>query len=525
MPAGTKPLGEVLVEERLISREQLSEAMNRQRETGRPIGKILLEMGAVNEEALVEAVAGQLGVPYIDLVAYPPSLSMIQLVSKEVAVRHQAVPVELVDGELLVAMVEPTNQAALREITEITRYPCRPALALRRRIAEVIDIAWSGSAALDPMEDALHEVVGPAPQHLTPDEKELSMHELLDRMIDEDASDLHLTVNSAPTLRVRGSLRRLDDYPLLQPVELRKLVYSILTQRQREKLESELELDLAYSLPNRARFRINVFFQKDAIGAAIRLIPMNIRSIQDLGVPPKVADFAHLPRGLVLVTGPTGSGKSTTLAGVIDIVNSERPDHILTVEDPIEYVHNHKQAIVNQREVGADTKGFANALRSALREDPDVILVGEMRDLETIQTALTAAETGHLVFATLHTQSAPEAIDRVIDVFPPHQQQQVRTQLAATIMGIVTQQLLATADGTGRVIACEVLVATPAIRNLIREGKTHMIYSSMQAGGSHGMQTMDQALADLVKANKITFELGLERCHSAEEFARLSGRS
>jgi twitching motility protein PilT len=325
-------------------------------------------------------------------------------------------------------------------------------------------------------------------------------------------------------MRMRGALQRLDDYPIMQPAELRKILYSILTQRQREALEENLELDLAYSLPSKARFRINVYFQKDSIGAAIRLIPMKIRSIADLGVPPKVADFAHLARGLVLVTGPTGSGKSTTLAGVIDIVNSERSDHILTVEDPIEYLHHSKTGIVNQREVGADTHGFANALRSALRQDPDVILVGEMRDLETIQTALTAAETGHLVFATLHTQSAPEAIDRIIDVFPPHQQQQVRTQLGATIQGIVTQQLLPTADGAGRVIACEVLVATPAVRNLIREGKTHMIYSSMQAGGSHGMQTMDQALGLLVREGKITFELGLERCHSAEEFTRLAGR-
>ncbi|MGZ4120648.1 MAG: PilT/PilU family type 4a pilus ATPase [Actinomycetota bacterium] len=524
MPAGSKPLGEVLVEERLISREQLSDAMRRQQETGRPIGKILLEMGALTEDALVEAVASQLGVPYIDLVAYPPSQSVALLVSKEVAARHQAVPVELDERGLLVAMVEPTNQAGLREISEITGYACRPALAPRRRILEVIDLAYSGSAALDPMEDVLQEVVGPAPRHLEPDAKEISMHELLDRMVEEDASDLHLTQGSPPTIRVHGHLRGLDDFPVMQPAELRKLLYSILTQRQRESLEESLELDLAYSYASKARFRINVYFQKDSIGAAIRLIPTTIRSIGELGVPPKVADFAYLARGLVLVTGPTGSGKSTTLAGIIDIVNSERADHILTVEDPIEYLHRSKTAIVNQREVGADTRGFANALRSALRQDPDVILVGEMRDLETIQTALTAAETGHLVFATLHTQSAPEAVDRIVDVFPPHQQQQVRTQLGATIQGIVTQQLLQNAEGNGRVIACEVLVATPAVRNLIREGKTHMIYSSMQAGGSYGMQTMDQALGQLVREGKITFELGLERCHSAEEFTRLAGR-
>ncbi len=522
--SGSKPLGEVLVEERLISRDQLQSALNRQRDTGRPLGKILLEMGVVDEEALVEAVSRQLGVPYIDLVAFPPSASVACLIPKDVAQRHACIPVDIDGDTLIVAMVEPTNRVALREVADITGYACKAAMAVKHRIVEVIDLVHSGETALDPIEDVLQEVVGTAPIHPEPSAKELDMHEMLERLIDEGGSDLHLTVGSCPTIRLRGALRRLEDYPVLQPAELRKVIYSVLTQRQREHLESTLELDLAYALPGKARFRFNVYFQKDAIGAAIRLIPFEIKTIQDLGVPPRVADFAFLQRGLVLVTGPTGSGKSTTLAGIIDIVNSQRPDHILTVEDPIEFVHQHKKAIVNQREVGADTKGFANALKSALRQDPDVILVGEMRDLETISTALTAAETGHLVFATLHTQSAPEAIDRVIDVFPPHQQTQVRVQLAATIQGIVTQQLLPTIDGHGRAIAVEVLVATPAIRNLVREGKTHQIYSAMQAGAQHGMQTMDQALANLVRAGKISFELALERGHNADDLARLAGR-
>jgi twitching motility protein PilT len=286
-----------------------------------------------------------------------------------------------------------------------------------------------------------------------------------------------------------------------------------------------LELDLAYTLPGKARFRVNVYFQKDAMGAAFRLIPVEIRSIEALGLPPKVSDFAHLTRGFVLITGPTGHGKSTSLAAIIDVINRERPDHIMTVEDPIEYLHRHKQAIINQREVGTDTKSFASALKHVLRQDPDVILVGEMRDLETIQVALTAAETGHLVFATLHTQDAPQTIDRVIDVFPPHQQQQVRVQLAASLQGIVSQQLLPTKDGSGRMVACEILVATPAVRNLIREGKTHMIYSAMQAGGKYGMQTMDQALAEAVKKGKISYDLGLERCHNPEDYNKLCGRA
>jgi twitching motility protein PilT len=278
-------------------------------------------------------------------------------------------------------------------------------------------------------------------------------------------------------------------------------------------------------LPGRARFRLNVYFQRDAIGAAFRAIPHEVRLLEELGLPPKVADLARLARGFVLVTGPTGSGKSTTLAAIIDVINRQRPDHIMTVEDPIEYLHRHKTAIINQREVGTDTKSFASALKHVLRQDPDVILVGEMRDLETISVALTAAETGHLVFATLHTQDAPQTIDRVIDVFPPHQQQQVRVQLASALQGVVCQQLIPTADGVGRALAVEVLIATPAIRNLIREGKTHMIYSSMQAGAKFGMQTMDQALAELVKSRKISFDIALERCHNAEDLSTLSGRS
>ena len=526
--AGSKPLGEVLVQARLISREQLHEALARQRDTGRPLGKILLEQGAVSEDSLVEAVSRQLGVPYVDLSAYPPATAIVRLIPRDLAERYTAVPVSVEDGELVVAMAEPMNAPALREIAEASGYPCRAALAVRGRITDVIAHAFAGGGdapRLDPIEDVLQASLGPPPPAPEAMTKEISMHDLLERLIDEGGSDLHLTVGSQPTIRVRGSLTRLMEYEVMQPAELRKLIYSILTQRQRETLEANLELDLAYALPGRARFRINAFFQKDAIGAAIRLIPFEIKTLGQLGVPPRVADFAHLPRGLVLVTGPTGSGKSTTLAAVIDIVNSERPEHILTVEDPIEFVHKHKKGIVNQREVGGDTKGFANALKSALRQDPDVILVGEMRDLETISTALTAAETGHLVFGTLHTQSAPEAIDRVIDVFPPHQQQQVRVQLAATIQGVVTQQLLRTADGLGRAIACEVMVATPGIRNMVREGKSHMIYSAMQAGGGHGMLTMDQSLAALVRARTITYELALERCHNAEDFNRLCGRA
>jgi twitching motility protein PilT len=347
------------------------------------------------------------------------------------------------------------------------------------------------------------------------------VQELLARVLDIGASDLHLTAGAKPTVRLHGDLVALEQYPPMDPDQLRRMLYAILTQRQRERLEQELELDLSYSLPGKGRFRVNVYFQRDAIGAAFRLIPFKIRSLEELGAPPQVADFARLARGLVLVTGPTGSGKSTTLAALIDIVNTERPCHIITVEDPIEYLHRHKTAIVNQREIGADSHSFANALKHVLRQDPDVILVGEMRDLETIQTAITAAETGHLVFATLHTQDAPQTIDRIIDAFPPYQQQQVRVQLSTTLQGVVTQQLLQTWDGKGRTVAAEVMIATPAIRNLIREAKVHQIYSSMQAGAQHGMMTMDHALARLVMQGAISAELAMQRCHDPQELSRL----
>jgi twitching motility protein PilT len=352
---------------------------------------------------------------------------------------------------------------------------------------------------------------------------QIPVPELLTALLEVGGSDLHLTVGTPPVVRVNGELERLEKYPPLTPRALQGMIYAILPQKLRERFEQELELDMSYSLPGQARFRVNVYQQRDALGAAFRLIPFEIKKLDDLGLPGVVADLARFPRGFVVVTGPTGSGKSTTLAGMVDVVNEERAGHIMTVEDPIEFLHKHKKCIVNQREVGADTHGFGQALKHVLRQDPDVILVGEMRDLETISTAITAAETGHLVFATLHTQDAPQTIDRIIDVFPPHQQQQVRVQLATTLQGVVTQQLLQTTDGQGRVAACEVLVTTPAIRNLIREGKVHQIYSAMQAGGRYGMQTMDMSIASHVKAGRINQQVAFERCHDPEELQRLVG--
>jgi twitching motility protein PilT len=340
---------------------------------------------------------------------------------------------------------------------------------------------------------------------------EYSIDDLLRRAHELEASDLHITPGTEPVVRVRGKLQRLDEFEKLTPDLTRELVYRILSTHQQKTLETKRNVDLAYSLPGVARFRVNAFFQRQAIGAAFRMIPSEIKSLDELGLPAQLGDLAAKPRGLVLVTGPTGSGKSTTLAAMLDMINRSRSEHILTIEDPIEFLHWHRNCVVNQREIGGDATTFAEALRAALRQDPDVILVGEMRDLETIGTALTAAETGHLVFATLHTQSAPQTIDRVIDVFPAEQQDQVRVQLSGTLQGVVTQTLVPTADGRGRVAALEILIPDDAVRNLIRQGKIEQIYSGMQTGTANGMQTMEQSLASLVLRHVITREEALNR--------------
>ncbi|MDQ3850826.1 MAG: type IV pilus twitching motility protein PilT [Actinomycetota bacterium] len=339
--------------------------------------------------------------------------------------------------------------------------------------------------------------------------------DILIAVLQRRASDLHITAGARPTIRVRGKLVALDEYPVLTSEDTRELVYSILTSAQRQRLETHWQLDFAYAIPGQARFRVNAYFQRAALAAAFRLIPEAITPIDSLGLPPVVHDFTRKPRGLVLVTGPTGSGKSTSLASMIDEINDTRDEHILTIEDPIEFLHGHKRCVVNQRELGSDAESFALGLKAALRQDPDVILVGEMRDMETIATAVTAAETGHLVFATLHTQDAPQTIDRIIDVFPGGQQAQIRVQLSVALQGVMTQQLLPTADGSGRCVACEVLVPTAAVRNLIREGKTHQIYSVMQTGSQFGMQTMDAALATLVRAGTISRTLAESRSRAS----------
>jgi len=347
----------------------------------------------------------------------------------------------------------------------------------------------------------------------------------LNAVVQLRASDLHVGVNAAPMIRIDGGLRPIDGLEAWDAEKVRTALHSIMTPEHRDIFATALELDFAYTLSETSRFRVNIYQQRGALGAAFRLIPTEIKQLAALGIPEKIGKFSQLPRGLVLVTGPTGSGKSTTLAALIDLVNQTRADHIVTVEDPIEFMHQNKMSLVNQREVGHDTHSFNNALKHVLRQDPDVILIGELRDLETISVALTAAETGHLVFATLHTQDAAQTIDRIIDVFPPHQQGQVRAQLAATLQGVVCQTLVKKVGGSGRAVATEVLITTPAISNLIREGKTYQIHSSMQAGRELGMHTMDQHLADLVNAGVISHQSAHEKAHDLEDIKQLIRRA
>jgi len=352
-----------------------------------------------------------------------------------------------------------------------------------------------------------------------------SLSELLKRMVDAGGSDLHITTNSPPRIRVHGALKPCEDLPVLGPADTKQLAYSILTDAQKHRFEEGLELDFSFGIKNIARFRGNLFNQRGAVAGVFRVIPYEIKSFDQLGLAQVVRKLCEKPRGLILVTGPTGSGKSTTLATMLNLINEARYEHMITIEDPIEFIHAHKKCLVNQREIHSDTHSFANALRAALREDPDVVLIGEMRDLETIESALRIAETGHLTFGTLHTNSASSTINRIIDVFPSHQQSQIRAQLSLVLEGIMCQTLLPRADGKGRVMAMEILVPNAAIRNLVREDKIHQIYSAMQSGqDKFGMQTLNQSLHSLFQQRLITLETAMGRSSNAEELQDMISR-
>lgn len=374
-----------------------------------------------------------------------------------------------------------------------------------------------GPLAPPQIEEKKEEPIPPGPRRVLED---IHIDELLDYVVEMNCSDLHICADSPPVIRLDGALRRLN-YDSFTPQDTQRMMYEIISDEQVHRFETTLELDFSYAMPRRARFRVNMYRDRGAVAAAFRLIATKIPTVEQLNLPPFLNTLTEKPRGLILVTGPTGSGKSTSLAAMLHHINTNQAVHIITIEDPIEYLHEHRLSVINQRELGGDTKSFANALRASLREDPDVLLVGEMRDMETIALAITAAETGHLVFATLHTNSAAESIDRIIDVFPPGQQEQIRVQLANNLQAVITQQLLPKATGSGRVPAIEIMVASPAVRNLIRENKTHQIPSMIQTSRQAGMMTMDQCLRELYIRGQVTWDEIMTRAHNVEELKKM----
>jgi twitching motility protein PilT len=498
---------------------------------------LLISRDVTSQEVVLGLLSQLTRLPVVDLDVDRPSDEALAAAPVTVAREYGAVGYRLDGDRLTTAFGDPPDEDDVRALSVLVGHEVVPVLANPLAIERVLaSIEASAPAVPAPANGNGHAAANGANgaaqaafnggqgggQHATPNREEspdagLHLDDLLRYAVSVGASDLHVTTGLPACIRLHGAIRPIEGCPVLDNETIRDMVFGILPQSQRERFEAEKELDTSHSIVDVGRFRLNVFQQRGTIAAAMRAIPHEIPAFEVLGIPESIRAFTELRHGLVLVTGPTGSGKSTTLASLVDIINRSKPLHIVTVEDPIEFLHTHKRAMVNQREVGQDTMSFSEALRRVLREDPDVILVGEMRDLETISMALTAAETGHLVFGTLHTQDAPQTIDRIIDVFPTNQQDQVRTMLAGSLEGVVTQQLLLDADGTGRLACCEVMMCTSAIRNLVRSAKTHQIYSLMQTGGQYGMQTMDQGLAKLVKTGRITEAVAFDRCHNEED--------
>jgi twitching motility protein PilT len=494
---------------------------------------LVLRRDVTSPEVVLQVLSQLTLLPVVDLRRERPSELALATTPAAVAREYGAVGYRLQDDQLTVAFGDPPDPDDLRALSALVSHNVMPVLADALAIEEIVATMEAAAVATapdtgggsrgapgHPAERTSGHTPEVAPATAAPDgagEVPLHLDDLLRYAVNVGASDLHLTAGLPACVRLHGAVQAIEGAPQLDNEWIRDMVFGILPQSLRERFEAEKELDTSHSIVGVGRFRLNVFQQRGTVAAVLRAIPHEIPPFEMLGIPDSIRSFTDLRRGLVLVTGPTGSGKSTTLASLVDIINKTKPLHIITVEDPIEFLHTHKRAIVNQREVGQDTATFAEALRRVLREDPDVILVGEMRDLETISMALTAAETGHLVFGTLHTQDAPQTVDRIIDVFPTNQQEQVRTMLAGSLEGVVTQQLLLNSDGTGRLAACEVMICTSAIRNLVRSAKTHQIYSLMQTGGQYGMQTMDQGLAKLVKAGRITEAVAFDRCRNEED--------
>jgi twitching motility protein PilT len=496
-------IAELVQEHELVAPEVLAGLVRQANQEGTALIGVLVEHGVQVDDTLLTLLADHLGIDYWDGDTGTIDQTAVDRLPGETARPLGAIPIRVEGDHLVVAVADPLNETKAQALAGAIGHPVRLVLTRVDRIARLLDFIYAA-----PVEIQGHGVSG------------LRIDGLLAELVGRGGSDLHLTLGSPPRIRVDGELVPLPGRDSLTPEELRDIIIEMLNAKGVTTLEDNWELDLSHPVAGLGRFRTSVFFQRGVLGAVFRAVPTEITDLETLGLPGPVRDFADLSRGLVLVTGPTGSGKTTTLASLVDVINTKRSSHIMTIEDPIEFVHSHKRSLVNQREVGADTKAFSTALRQVLRQDPDVILVGEMRDLETISATVTAAETGHLVFATLHTANAPQSIDRIIDVFPAHQQQQIRMQLASSIQGIISQQLVPLIDG-GRTVAAEVMVATPAIRAMIRDAKVHQIHSAMQAGARFGMQTMDSSLVAHVKSGAITSEIGLERCHDPGSYEAL----
>jgi len=516
--------------------------------SGSSFAAVLIARQLVSRDVVLSTMSQLSQLPVVDLDVDPPTTEARQAIPPGVAREYGAVGFRMQGEQLAVAFGDPPAPDDLRALSALVGYVVVPVLSDPMAVARHGDPApagagpggdarglgystaahtsmagagntASGTASSTTMSEAAPGSALSVPDITTPGESNVPLHidDLLRYAVSVGASDLHLTSAMPACIRLHGAIRPIDGCPRLTNEQIRDMIFGILPQSKREQFEAAKELDTSHSIAGVGRFRVNVFLQRGTVAAVLRAIPHEIPSFDTLGVPEAIRAFTELRRGLVLVTGPTGSGKSTTLAALVDIINRTKPLHIITVEDPIEFLHNHKHSIVNQREVGQDTTSFAEALRRVLREDPDVIMVGEMRDLETISMALTAAETGHLVFGTLHTQDAPQTIDRIVDVFPTNQQEQIRTMLAGALEGVVTQQLIVNAEGTGRIASCEVMVCTSAVRNLVRSNKTHQIYSLMQTGGQYGMQTMDQGLARLVREGRVTESVAFDRCRNDDD--------
>jgi len=491
--------------------------------TDRSLAYLLISRNLALPSVVVGTLSQLSQVPAVDLAAFTPQADAAAAMPPGVGSEFNALALQFDGNALAVAFAEPPAAHEVEELASRVGHRVHPVLADPVLIARYLGTDGDSDAAAPPVEPKDRAAVvedllaNGIPAHSADDAVPMHVDDLLRYAVSVGASDLHLTAAMPGTIRLHGAMRAIEGCPPLTNEVIRDMVFGILPASQRERFEAEHELDTSHTIPGVGRFRVNVALQRGTVTAALRPIPHEMPVFASLGLPDSIRAFTDLRRGLVLVTGPTGSGKSTTLASLIDIINRTKPMHIVTVEDPIEFLHDHKSSIITQREIGEDTNSFAEALRRVLRQDPDVILVGELRDLETISMALTAAETGHLVFGTLHTQDAPQTIDRIIDVFPTQQQEQIRVMLASTLEGVVTQQLVPTADGSGRAPCAEVLVCTSAVRNLIRTGKTHQIYSLMQVGGSFGMQTMDQGLATLVKEGVISESIAYDRSSNEED--------